>query len=161
MSESEDDMSRVRIEAEETLDARPEVIWDILTDYREGHPSILPKAFGPLEIEQGGRGAGTVMRFSFTVGGTTRNFHQVASTPEPGRVLVESNTDGTGETTFTLTPVDGGQRTHLRIVTEMETRGGLTGAIERLLTPRLLLPIYREELDKLAEVAKRRSTAEV
>jgi hypothetical protein len=154
-------MSRVHFGEEETLDARPEVIWEILTDYREGHPSILPKAFGPLEVEQGGRGAGTIMRFSMHIGGTTRNFHQVVSTPEPGRVLVESNTDGSGETTFTLTPVDEGRRTHLHIVTEMETHGGLMGTVERALIPRMILPIYREELDNLAGVAKRRSAAEV
>ncbi|HEV8193217.1 MAG TPA: SRPBCC family protein [Ktedonobacterales bacterium] len=154
-------MSRVHFEVAETIDARPEVIWDILTDYREAHPSILPKAFGPLVVEEGGRGAGTIMHFSLRVAGSTRNFHQVVSTPEPGRVLVESNTDGSGETTFTLTSMDEGRRTHLRIVTEMETHGGLMGAVERALIPRLILPIYREELGKLADVAKRRSGAEV
>src|SRR5215813_4481274 len=102
-------MGRVHFEVEETLAARPEVIWNILIDYREGHPSILPKVFSPLVIEEGGNGAGTVMRFSTRIGGTTRNFHHIVSTPEPGRVLVEANTDGSGETTFTLMPVDGGQ----------------------------------------------------
>jgi hypothetical protein len=154
-------MSRIRFEAAETIDARPEVIWDILTDYREAHPSILPKAFGPLEVEQGGKGAGTVMRFSLHVAGTTRNFHQTVSEPEPGRVLVESNTDGSGETTFTLTPVDDGRRTHLRIVTAMDAHGGLMGALERMMTPRMILPIYHEELGNLAALAKRRSAAQV
>lgn len=154
-------MSRVHLEAEETLAARPEVIWDILADYREGHPSILPKVFSPLEIEEGGYGAGTVMRFSTRVGGTTRNFHQKVSSPEPGRVLVETSTDGSGETTFTLTPVDGGQRTNVRIATELEVHGGLVGALERAMIPRLLTPIYREELGNLERVAQGRSTAEV
>jgi len=154
-------MSRVQIEVEDTIAARPEVIWDILTDYRVGHPSILPKQFSPIEIEQGWNGAGTVIRFSLHLNGTTRNFHQSVSVPEPGRVLVESNTDGSGQTTFTLTPVDDGQRTNVRIVTEMETHGGLQGVVERALVPRMIPPIYREELSKLADVAQRRSTAEV
>lgn len=154
-------MSRVHFEVEDTIAVRPEVVWDILADYREGHPSILPKAFGPLEVEQGGYGAGTVIRFSLHLGGTTRNFHQSVSVPEPGRVLVESNTDGSGQTIFTLTPVDDGRSTNVRIVSEMETHGGLQGAVERALVPRMIPPIYREELGKLADVAQRRSTAAV
>ena len=154
-------MSRVHFEAAETLAARPEVIWDILADYREAHPSILPKAFGPLEVEQGGYGAGTVIRFSLHLGGTTRNFHQSVSTPEPGRVLMESSMDGSVQTIFTLTPVDDGQQTNVRIASEMETHGGLQGVIERALIPRMMPPIFREELGKLADVAKRRSGAEV
>jgi hypothetical protein len=35
------------------------------------------------------------------------------------------------------------------------------GTVERALIPRMILPIYREELDNLAGVAKRRSAAEV
>jgi len=154
-------MSRVHLEVEETLAARPQVIWDILVDYREAHPSILPKVFSPLVIEEDGNGAGTVMRFSTHIGGSTRNFHQVASTPDPGRVLKETSIDGSGETTFTLTPVDGGQRTTVNIVTELEIHGGPVGALERALIPRLTLPVYREELGNLERVAQQRSAAEV
>ena len=40
------------------IHARPETVWHILTDYREGHPSIPPpQAFSDFQVESGGKGA--------------------------------------------------------------------------------------------------------
>jgi hypothetical protein len=38
-------MGRIRFEGATTLDARPEIVWDILTDYRNGHSRIVPKPY--------------------------------------------------------------------------------------------------------------------
>ena len=36
-------------------------VYEVLSDYQEGHPAILPrKYFIDLTVEEGGRGAGTV-----------------------------------------------------------------------------------------------------
>jgi len=151
-------MGRIRFEGEGTVSARPEVVWDILTDYRNGHPRIVPKPyFSDITLEEGGKGAGTVMAFDTRIGGSTRHFHQRVSTPEPGRVLLEHDIDGTGGTTFTLTPVDGGAGTHLRIETEMAGSDGLRGAIEGLLMPpvkRLMTRIYAQEITNIEAVAQ-------
>lgn len=148
-------MARFHIAEAREIAARPEVIWDILADYRDGHPHILPGAFGPLEVEQGGKGAGTVIRFETHVLGTTRRFHQAVTTPEPGRVLMESDVDGPNHTTFTLTPLDGGARTRVEIASDMQTSPGIFGAVEAAMTRWLIPPIYRQELEKLATAAER------
>jgi hypothetical protein len=149
-------MARVHIQESREIAARPEAIWGILSDYRDGHPRILPAAFGPLEVEQGGQGAGTVMRFDMHVMGATRHFHQAVSTPEPGRVLVESDVEGPNRTTFTLTPLEDGARTRVEFASDLETSPGLFGAIEAAMTRWLIPPIYREELGNLASLAAER-----
>jgi uncharacterized protein YndB with AHSA1/START domain len=149
----------VTFEASAPIQAQPEVVWDILTDYRNGHPNILPpKAFSDFRVVEGGRGAGTVMTFKFHVAGATRAVRHVVSAPDPGRTLVEGEPDGSSVTTFTLTPLDDGQRTQVHISTIQRGQGGLRGAIERLLTP-LLAPamqrIYQDELARLDALAQR------
>ena len=149
----------ITFEASAPIQARPAVVWDILTDYRNGHPNILPPgAFSDFRVVEGGKGAGTVMTFTFHVAGANRAVRHVVSAPDPGRTLVESEPDGASVTTFTLTPLDDGQRTQVHISTVQRGQGGLRGAIERLLTP-LLAPtmrrIYLDELARLDALAQR------
>lgn len=149
----------VTFEASAPIQARPAVVWEILTDYRNGHPNILPpRAFSDFRVLEGGQGAGTVMTFTFHVAGATRAVRHVVSVPDPGRTLVEGEPDGSSVTTFTLTPLDDGQRTQVHISTAQRGQSGLRGGIERLLTP-LLAPtmrrIYLDELARLDELAQR------
>jgi hypothetical protein len=160
MQIGESDMDRIRFERAENINARPDTIWDIIADYRSGHPLILPKAFGPLTVEAGGIGAGTVISFTFRIMGVTRHVRHTVSTPEPGRVLVES--DAASATTFTITPLDEGRAARVQIATEMDAPRGLMGVIWRLMLPptrRQMDGIYREELSVLAAVAVRREGA--
>lgn len=150
--------ANIHFEAEAVVQARPEVVWDILTDYINGHPKIIPpQAFSDFVVESGGKGAGTIMRFTFRATGMTRKMRQIASIPEPGRVLVEADVAGPTRTTFALTPLDGGQRTRLRIATDQATDPGFAGAVARLLTP-LIAPtmrrLYLEEIQRLDALAQ-------
>lgn len=149
----------VTFEASAPIQARPAVVWAILTDYRNGHPNILPpRAFSDFRVLEGGQGAGTVMTFTFHVAGATRAVRHVVSVPDPGRTLVEGEPDGSSVTTFTLSPLDDGQRTQVHISTTQRGQSGLRGSIERLLTP-LLAPtmrrIYLDELARLDALAQR------
>lgn len=123
----------------------------VLADYREGHPSILPRPpFGDLVVLDGGQGAGTRLRFEMTVGGRTRTSEAVVTEPEPGRVLVETIPDSGLVTTFTVDP-DGDAACRVRIETTYR-RAGVVGWIEARVAPRLLAPVYRDELRNLARV---------
>ncbi len=136
------------------IDAPPGRVYDIIRDYHHGHPSILPKAFRNLRVEQGGVGDGTKIRFDATVLGRTQRYVGVVSEPEPGRVLVERYTEPTASaTTFIVEPQDGGRAATVTFLTEIPGRGGVAGRIERWLTNRILQPIYAEELRNLAERA--------
>jgi hypothetical protein len=146
-------MAEYRVEASAIIDAPVERVYGIVADYRGGHPRILPpKYFTGLEVERGGVGAGTVIRFGMKVLGQTRTLRAVVSEPEPGRVLVESDPAGTLVTTFTADPVDGG-RARMTFSTVGRTPPGITGLVERWITTLVLPRIYRDELALLAKVA--------
>jgi hypothetical protein len=148
-------VTTVRIQASREIDARPQAVYGVLADYRTGHPAILPKPeFGDLIVEAGGRGAGTVIRFNMRVLGTALTFHSVISEPEPGRVLVEQDDAAGAVTTFQVDPLDGGKRSRVTITTETRASPGLRGALERLISPRVLSGLYRRELQQLDDYCK-------
>ena len=149
-----------KIKASATVSAPADVVYDIIADYRNGHPHILPrKYFDWLEVEQGGRGAGTVVRFQMRVLGQTRVLRAVISEPEPGRVLVETEPDGVGPvTTFTVEPE--GSDSHVTFSSELTSAGGLLGVLERFVLRRILRRIYARELEQLGRVAVERSSVQ-
>ena len=144
--------------AASTIHAAPALVWDILADYQKGHPQVVAQsALADYHVEAGGYGEGTVIRFAFKVAGTTRQMHQRILTPEPGRVLVERDIAGAGQTTFTLTSQDAGASTLVDILTEVPSHAGVAGVIERAMA-RLIAPtmqkLYREELANLDRLAQ-------
>src|SRR5947209_7837439 len=127
-------MGQIKVKAAAVLDARPEEVYATIADYHHGHPNILPKeTLYDLQVEQGGYGAGTVIRFKTKALGVVQSFHQRVSEPEPGRVLVEQDIDSAQNvrTTFTVNPVENGQRSHVEIATTMNTSPGFQGFMER------------------------------
>jgi hypothetical protein len=66
----------IQISAEQHIGAPADRAYRILADYRTHHPHILPPAFTSFAVEEGGIGAGTVIRFSTRLGGRTTSFHQ-------------------------------------------------------------------------------------
>lgn len=154
-------MRQIKVKAEAVLDARPENVYATIADYRKRHPSILPKeSFYDLEVEEGGYGAGTIMSFKSRVLGVEQSFHQRVSEPEPGRVLVEQDIDSVQNvtTTFTVMPVEQGQKSHVEISTMMNTSPGLKGFVERVVLSIFNPAIYRKELKLLEAVAQKKET---
>jgi hypothetical protein len=144
-------MSRGYVEAAAIIPAPPETVYGIIADYRDGHPHILPEPyFSNLEVEQGGIGAGTIMTFKIRIFGVEHAARQIVSEPEPGRVLVEKSMKDDLVTTFTVTPANGGQQSHLKIETDWAPRPGLSGWIEKQVTRWALRSIYVKELRQLA-----------
>ena len=137
------------------IEAPAERIYSIIRDYHHGHPSILPKQFSNMRVEEGGVGAGTKIRFDVTVLGKTQHFVAVVTEPEPGRVLVEKNLEPTESvTTFVVEPEHGGRAANVTIRTELSSRPGLAGRLERYMTAKVLQSMYLAELNKLDERAK-------
>ncbi len=154
-------MRQIKVKAEAVLDARPEDVYATIADYRKGHPSILPKeSLYDLQVEEGGYGAGTVMRFKARVLGVEQSFHQLVSEPEPGRILVEQDIDSVQNvtTTFKVIPVEQGQKSHVEISTTMNISPDLKGFVERVVVTMFNPPIYRKELKLLEAVAQKKET---
>ena len=155
-------MKPYRATASALIDAPPKLVYDILADYRGGHPLILPKSyFVSLDVEKGGVGAGTVISFQMRIFGKMQTFRAAITEPEPGRVLVESNLDGAGSTTsFIVDARNQNASCEVTIATEgMTERSSLLGALERFLTISFLQRIYRAELKLLSELAGNNSRA--
>ncbi|HWV22624.1 MAG TPA: SRPBCC family protein [Thermomicrobiales bacterium] len=144
-------MAVVSVSYDRDIGASAERVYRILRDYWNHHPHILPPAFTSFAVEEGGIGTGTVIRFSVRTGGRTQHFHQRIEETTPGRVLREVDIDGDLATTFVVTPA--GETCRVRIETTWPTKG-IRGVIERILSPRLLIPIYTEELANLDRYAR-------
>jgi len=150
-------MSRHRVSATAVIDAPTNVAYSIIADYRDGHPHILPRPpFVDLEVEQGGVGAGTVIRFRMRTFGATRVMRAAITEPEPGRVLVETDLAGNVMSTFTVEPVGDGQ-SRVTITTDLDVRGRLFGWLRRFLITRMLRPVYVREIAQLEAVAAERA----
>jgi Polyketide cyclase / dehydrase and lipid transport len=155
-------MGLIKAKAAAVLAARPEDVYATIADYRQGHPHIIPQeSLYDLQVEQGGYGAGTIIRFQARALGVERSFYQRVSEPEPGRVLVEQDIDSVNNvvTTFTVTPLEQGQKSHVEISHTEKASPGLQGFIERIVEPIVMSPILRKELKLLEGVAQKRGTS--
>ena len=144
-------MGKVEASAERTIDAPAGQVYGYLADMHK-HPRFLPPAFSDFQVEEGGVGAGSVTRFAVTAGGRTRSYRMRVTEPEPGRVLVESDTNSSLVTTFNVEPRDG--KSLVRISTSWDGAGGIGGFFERTFAPRAMHRIYLDELERLDAYAR-------
>src|SRR2546425_8511641 len=155
-------MGQIKVKAAAVLDARPEDVYTTIADYQHSHPNILPKeSLYDLQVEQGGYGAGTMIRFKMKAFGVEQSFYQRVSEPKPGRVLVEQDIDSVQNvmTTFMVTPVENEQKSHVEIATTMNTSPGFKGLVERIIVPIINPHVYRKELKLLEAAAQKRRTS--
>jgi hypothetical protein len=126
-------------------------LYDIIADYRNGHPRILPpEYFNSLTVEAGGRGAGTRIRFEMRAFGKINTATAEITEPVPGRELRETVAPDI-VTTFLVEPVtDAVSRV---TITTAYFKAGWRGWIERVAGTRYLRRVYAAELAQLAQVA--------
>ena len=147
----------ITVTASADIPARAADIYDIIADYLTGHPRILPpEHFTFLDVDSGGVGAGTRIRFGMKAFGRVTTRHGTISEPVPGRELRETLDDGL-VTTFLVEP-RGSHLTRVTIETVYQ-RSGLRWLIERLVVPAFLRRVYDAELDLLSREATGSSSA--
>ena len=141
-------MGVLRVTTSRTLAAPAATVYGILADYREGHPSILPpRYFEDFRVEAGGLGAGTRIRFTMRSYGSRVPCEALVAEPEPGRVLVETDSRTGTTTRFIVESLDP-RRSRVTFETDYHT-AGIRGWLESLLVPRYLETVYAAELDLL------------
>ena len=147
-----------RVSVSGRVAAPPVQVYSVIADYKEHHPHIVPpEYFRRLDVLEGGIGAGTRTQIEMRVLGVTKVFEQVITEPQPGRVLVETNQDGSAVTTFTVQPAGTYAATQLTITTDITARPGFAGFVERLVTSAMLPRIYQKEFARLAEYLDNRA----
>ena len=150
-------MANIEFQASREMAVPARIVYSVIADYHKGHPAILPKPpFIDLVVEQGGTGAGTVIRMRMTMLGKESSMRAAVSEPEPGRVLLEKSLDSDLQTTFIVEPVAGQDAAeHSRTTFHTIIRvPGIAGLIQKWIVPRLLLPAYHQELANLEAYAQ-------
>lgn len=145
-------MSKLQISESAVIAGPADRIYALLSDYRNGHPSILPRdTFQELQVEAGGVGAGTQFRLRSRVFGVVRYLRMTVTEPEPGRVLMESDVDSDLVTTFTVDPLPGSNQARVTLHSVWTPQRGLVGLLERFLITGVLRKVYGQELGLLAQ----------
>jgi hypothetical protein len=141
-------MRYVTVTKERVVLATPAEVFALLRDYRQ-RPKIWPPNVSDYQVEAGGEGAGTILRYRLRAGRRERAYHIEVEEGSPGRELHERDMSSTFVTTWTLEPVEGGARTLVRLHSQWRGAAGVGGIFERLFAPRGLGRIYDDLLARL------------
>jgi hypothetical protein len=151
-------MRRIYAEGSAVIEAPAAVIYELIADYRNGHPKIVPPdVFSNMQVIEGGRGAGTIVTFDATSFGRKEQMRGVVTEPEPGHILVETYPDPktlVDETTFTVTPLSDGKSTSVKISTFMNVHNGLLGQLEKAMIIPFIEKTYQKELKRIETFAR-------
>jgi hypothetical protein len=151
----ENTMNTIQADASLVIDARPEELYAIVSDYRVGHQAIVPRPpFTELTVEEGGQGAGTLVMTRAKIFGQLVSYHQRVTEPEPGRKIVETDIDTGQFSSFTFEPLNDGEQTRVTIAVSYPVSPGIKGVLERLMNPPISRRMFKQELQNLAEYAQ-------
>jgi uncharacterized protein YndB with AHSA1/START domain len=139
---------QIHVGLERTIPAPPDRVHATLADY-SGRAEILPANYLDYTVEEGGRGAGTVVSYRLRAGRRERRYRMEVAEPTPGVTLVERDRDSSLITTWILNPTASGTATTVALSTIWEGHGGVGGFFERTFAPRGLRRIHGELLDNL------------
>ena len=136
----------LHVEVSANVGASAADAYRMIADYRVGHTLIIPpRYFRNLRVEEGGYGAGTVITYDLIAFGKTNHARARVTEPEPGRVLVETDLEKGAVTSFIVDPIHAA-KSRVTIKTDLPTRSGLLGVIERAVIRRFLDRVYIAEL---------------
>jgi carbon monoxide dehydrogenase subunit G len=141
-------MRYVTVTRERIVDAPPAVAFAFLRDYQK-RSRILPPNISGYQVESGGEGSGTVVRYRLRAGRRERAYHLEVEETTAGRELRERDKGSTFVTTWTVEPAEGGKKTSVRLHSQWRGAGGVGGIFERIFAPRGLGRIYDDLLSRL------------
>ena len=152
----------IKVQASHEIDARPEAIYSVIADYNVGHQAILPRpTFESMIVEEGGYGAGTLIRLRVRAFGKVFHYLQRVSEPEPGRVIQETEINTGQLTKFILEPLNNGTRTRVTIYSEFPAQSKALVAIERIMHRFVSKRLFMVELRQLEAYVKAQSGVRV
>ncbi len=141
-------MSQVVATAEHVVRAPADRVREALADYEGARRRALTENYSEYRVDAGGRGSGT--RVHWKLAATKKRVRdQLVEVTEPtDGSLVESDTNSTMVTTWTVHPADAGATT-VRVRTTWTGAGGVAGFFERTFAPRGLARIHQGVLANL------------
>ncbi len=144
-------MGEVKAVSEIDIVAEPEAVLDAVADYATVRPKILPSNYRDYAVVQGGKGDGTIVRW--TLQATKKRVRYVeAAISVKDNTVTETDANSTMVTTWTVTPISDGAR--VAVETTWAGAGGIGGVFEGLFAPVGLRKIQAETLANLAKQVK-------
>lgn len=146
-------MTLLMAAATRPVSASPEQVRAFLRDYREARPRILTDQYRDYRVEQGGTGEDTVISYTFTSPGRSRQFRLRVEESDEG--LFERDERSTFVSNWTVDPTATGSSVTLEA--SWEGAGGIGGFFERLFAPMSLRRTYAQVLDRLASAIEQQA----
>jgi len=153
-------MSKIQVKNERVVNAKPEEVYDVIKDYKEKRPLFLTPNFLDYQVEQGGKGDGTVVQYRLQAARRERPYRMRVNEPVRGQVIQERDANSSLVTTWMVSPLEGGQQSKVSIVTDWEGGQGVGGFFERTFAPLGLHRIYDRMLDQLTPLVGDESAAQ-
>ncbi len=152
-------MSRIFVKKERVINAAPENVYAVLSDYKSQRPQMLTPNFLDYTVEKGGKGDGTVISYRLRAANRERPYKMRVNEPVKGEVITESDNGSSLVTTWALSPLNDGQQTKVRVSSEWEGSTGVGGFFERTFAPLGLRGIYGNMLDSLLTLTGANATS--
>ncbi|WP_338255537.1 SRPBCC family protein [Dictyobacter halimunensis] len=144
-------MGKITVEKERVINASPETIFSVLSNYKEQRPRMLTPNFIDYRVEKGGKGSGTVISYLLRAANRERAYRMSVDEAVKGRVLTERDNNSSLVTTWVLSPVSG-DKTRVSVASEWEGGKGVGGFFERTFAPLGLRRIYGSMLTSLIDI---------
>jgi hypothetical protein len=128
--------------------APADVVRAALADYATTRPAVLPEQYSEYRVDAGGRGAGTRVHWRLQATSKRVREQDVVVTEGADGALVETDTNSSMVTTWTVHPADAGAST-ARVRTTWNGAGGIGGFFERTFAPKGLRRVYDSILERL------------
>lgn len=145
-------MAQVSVAAQRVVHGSVDQVRAALSDYHGVRPKILTEHYGEYEVRAGGHGAGTQVHWKLAAT-SKRVRDQLIDVTEADGTLVETDSNSSMVTTWTVSPAEGGQST-VNVHTTWKGAGGIGGFFERTFAPAGLRRIHNGVLTNLDAVLR-------
>lgn len=153
-------VTRIHAKAERIIDAEPDEVWAMLTDYASSRARMLPENYLDYTVERAADGAGATLTYRLRAGGRERAYRMDVEEAIPGQSLVERDQTSTYTTHWQVERVGPGAHTRVRLASDWESRArGMSGFFERRFAPMGIQRIHQETLIRLGRLAREREEA--
>ena len=143
-------MGQVVATTERVVRAPADVVRAALADYTTTRPAVLPEQYSEYRVDAGGQGAGTKAHWRLQATSKRVREQDVVVTETPDGALVETDTNSTMVTTWTVSAADAGVST-VRARTTWTGATGIGGFFERTFAPKGLSRIQDAMLTRLEQ----------
>jgi hypothetical protein len=139
-------------EVSHVMNARPEQINAILSEYRAGHHALDPLSYCiDFMLENSDNGVGNIVHVQMNFSGIEHEMYERVVTPVPLRLIMEYDANMDVVVVIIVEPTASAYKTRVTISTINAASPNFAGFIENLFIPKNLRQLYDKELRHLTK----------